>query len=89
MSSAETEASEPHGSVEAPARRWTRRHLLGLEELSKDEIEIVLDTAESFREISTRSVKKVPALRGRVVVNLFFEASTRTRVRFGIAAQQH
>ncbi|MBI3726065.1 aspartate carbamoyltransferase catalytic subunit [bacterium] len=68
--------------------RWTRKHLLGLEELSKDEIEVVLDTAERFREISTRSVKKVPALRGRVVVNLFFEASTRTRVSFGLAAQR-
>jgi aspartate carbamoyltransferase catalytic subunit len=85
-----TSEAEPEASslVEAPARRWTRRHLLGLEELSKEEIEVVLDTAEGFREISTRSVKKVPALRGRVVVNLFFEASTRTRVSFGLAAQR-
>ena len=52
--------------------RWTRKHLLSLEELSPDEITFVLDTAESLKEVSTRSVKKVPALRGRVVVNAFF-----------------
>jgi len=68
--------------------RWTRRHLLGLEELSADEIRIVLDTALSFKEVSTRSVKKVPALRGRVVVNAFFEDSTRTRTSFALAAQR-
>ena len=55
--------------------RWTRKHLLGLEELSADEIRFVLDTADSFKEVSTRSIKKVPALRGRVVVNAFFEDS--------------
>lgn len=69
-------------------QRWTRRHLLGLEELSAEEISFVLDTADSFKEVSTRSVKKVPALRGRVVVNAFFEDSTRTRVSFGLAAQR-
>src|SRR5207248_9167025 len=68
--------------------RWTRKHLLGLEELSADEIRFVLDTADSFKEVSTRSVKKVPALRGRVVVNAFFEDSTRTRVSFALAAQR-
>src|SRR4051812_30451185 len=67
---------------------WTRRHLLGLEELSADEIRFVLDTADSFKEVSTRSVKKVPALRGRVVVNAFFEDSTRTRTSFELAAQR-
>src|SRR5918912_3918069 len=70
------------------APRWTRRHLLGLEELSADEIRFVLDTADSFKEVSTRSVKKVPALRGRVVVNAFFEDSTRTRTSFSLAAQR-
>jgi aspartate carbamoyltransferase catalytic subunit len=77
-------------SPEAPDERprWHRRHLLGLEDLSKEEIECVLDTAEGFREIGTRSVKKVPALRGRVVVNLFYEASTRTRISFSLAAQR-
>src|SRR6266576_2854838 len=68
--------------------RWTRKHLLGLESLSADEIRFVLDTAESFKEVSTRSVKKVPALRGQVVVNAFFEDSTRTRTSFELAAQR-
>jgi len=68
--------------------RWTRRHLLTLEELSAEEIRYVLDTADSFKEVSTRSVKKVPALRGRVVVNTFFEDSTRTRTSFALAAQR-
>jgi aspartate carbamoyltransferase catalytic subunit len=67
---------------------WSRRHLLSLEELSADEIRFVLDTADSFKEVSTRSVKKVPALRGRVVVNAFFEDSTRTRTSFELAAQR-
>src|SRR3954465_8016687 len=67
---------------------WTRKHLLGLEELSADEIRFVLDTADSFKEVSTRSIKKVPALRGRVVVNAFFEDSTRTRTSFSLAAQR-
>jgi aspartate carbamoyltransferase catalytic subunit len=68
--------------------RWTRKHLLGLEDLSADEIRFVLDTAGSFKEVSTRSIKKVPALRGRVVVNAFWEASTRTRTSFELAAQR-
>jgi aspartate carbamoyltransferase catalytic subunit len=67
---------------------WKRKHLLGLEELSREEIVHILDTAETFKDVSTRSVKKVPALRGRVVVNLFFEDSTRTRVSFGLAASR-
>jgi aspartate carbamoyltransferase catalytic subunit len=68
--------------------RWTRKHLLGLEDLSADELRFVLDTADSFKEVSTRSVKKVPALRGRVLVNAFFEDSTRTRTSFSLAAQR-
>jgi len=68
--------------------RWTRKHLLGLETLSPDEINFILDTADSFKEVSTRSVKKVPALRGRVVCNAFFEDSTRTRMSFALAAQR-
>src|SRR3978361_69128 len=67
---------------------WTRRHLLSLEELSADEIRYILDTADSFKEVSTRSVKKVPAMRGRVVMNAFFEDSTRTRTSFALAAQR-
>src|SRR4051812_23993647 len=68
--------------------RWTRKHLLSLESLSADELRFVLDTADAFKEVSTRSVKKVPALRGRVVVNTFFEDSTRTRTSFALAAQR-
>src|SRR5687768_965410 len=72
----------------AATTAWTRKHLLGLEELSADELRFILDTADSFKEVSTRSVKKVPALRGRVVVNAFWEDSTRTRVSFQLAAQR-
>ena len=68
--------------------RWTRKHLLSLQDLSADEIRFVLDTADSFKEVSTRSVKKVPALRGRVMVNAFFEDSTRTRTSFSLAASR-
>src|SRR5947208_2733910 len=74
--------------TDAPPIRWIRKHLLGLEELSADEIRFVLDTADSFKEVSTRSIKKVPALRGQVVVNAFFEDSTRTRTSFSLAAQR-
>lgn len=68
--------------------RWTRPHLLNLESLTAQEIQYVLDTAETFREVSTRSIKKVPALRGKVLVNLFFEDSTRTRTSFSLAANR-
>ncbi len=67
---------------------WRRRHLLGLEDLSREELEHILDTAAGFKEVSTRSIKKVPALRGKVVVNLFFEDSTRTRTSFALAASR-
>lgn len=67
---------------------WIKKDLLGLEELSREEIEIILSTAESFKEVSTREIKKVPALRGKTVVNLFYEPSTRTRVSFEVAAKR-
>jgi aspartate carbamoyltransferase catalytic subunit len=67
---------------------WHRKHLVGLEELSAEEITHILDAAEGLHDVSTRSIKKVPALRGRVVVNLFFEDSTRTRMSFTLAAQR-
>lgn len=70
------------------AQRWKHKHLLAIEDLSADDIRFVLDTADSFKEVSTRSIKKVPALRGRVMVNLFFEDSTRTRTSFALAAQR-
>ncbi|MCH8193615.1 MAG: aspartate carbamoyltransferase catalytic subunit [Planctomycetes bacterium] len=68
--------------------QWQRKHLLGLRELSRDEITYILDTAEGFEQISTRSVKKAPPLRGKVMVNLFFEDSTRTRSSFTLAAHR-
>jgi aspartate carbamoyltransferase catalytic subunit len=80
-------AAMPHSDGENTAR-FARRHLLGLEELSADEILAVLDTSESFAEISTRSRKKVPAMQGRIVFNLFFENSTRTRTSFSLAAKR-
>lgn len=67
---------------------WTRKDLLGLRDLSAEEIQMVLDTAKSFQEISLRSVKKVPALRGVTVANLFFEPSTRTRISFELAEKR-
>ncbi len=67
---------------------WTKKDLLGLENLAKEEIELILDTADSFKEVSSREIKKVPALRGKTVVNLFYEPSTRTRVSFEVAAKR-
>src|SRR5688572_2798929 len=64
------------------------RHLLGIAGLEADEITLILDTAEAMKEIGTRPIKKVPALRGRTVVNLFFEPSTRTRTSFEIAEKR-
>lgn len=64
------------------------KHILGIKELSADEINFILDTAESFKEINTRNIKKVPTLRGKTIVNLFFEASTRTRTSFEIAGKR-
>ncbi|HLB74713.1 MAG TPA: aspartate carbamoyltransferase catalytic subunit [Sedimentisphaerales bacterium] len=68
--------------------KWDRKHLLGLRDLSADEISFILDTAKGFEEVSRRSVKKAPPLRGKVVVNLFFEDSTRTRNSFALAASR-
>ena len=68
--------------------KWHRKHLLGLRELSAEEITYILDTAKGFEQVSTRSVKKAPPLRGKVVVNLFFEDSTRTRISFSLAASR-
>jgi len=68
--------------------RWQSKHLLGLRQLSAEEITYILDTAKGFEQISTRAVKKAPALRGKLVVNLFFEDSTRTRNSFTLAASR-
>ena len=67
---------------------WTNHSLLDLKSLSAQEIELVLETAKSFKEVSARDVKKVPALRGKTVVMLFFEPSTRTRTSFELAAKR-
>lgn len=67
---------------------FERQHILGLEELTAEEITLILDTAESMKEVSERDVKKVPALRGVTVCNLFFEPSTRTRSSFEIAEKR-
>ncbi|MEP7015295.1 MAG: aspartate carbamoyltransferase catalytic subunit [Verrucomicrobiota bacterium] len=66
--------------------RWTRKDLLGLRELSADEINFVLETADAFKQVGTREIKKVPALRGKTLVNFFAEPSTRTRISFELAA---
>jgi len=67
---------------------WTRRHLLGLEELSADEITLILDKAEAFKQVITTGQRKIPLLTGKTCVNLFFENSTRTRTSFGLAARR-
>jgi aspartate carbamoyltransferase catalytic subunit len=85
MTQVDTRNTKPETS---PQRTWTRKHLLDLESLSADEISAILDTAKTLTEVSTRSIKKVPALRGKVCVNLFFEDSTRTKTSFTLAAQR-
>jgi aspartate carbamoyltransferase catalytic subunit len=67
---------------------FAHKHILGLDHLSVHDIELILNTAESFKEISARAIKKVPVLRGKTVVTLFFEPSTRTRLSFDIAAKR-
>ncbi|MDD3845967.1 MAG: aspartate carbamoyltransferase catalytic subunit [Syntrophorhabdaceae bacterium] len=67
---------------------WKRKDLLGIRDLSKEEMLFILDTAESFKDISKREIKKVPTLRGKTVITLFYEPSTRTRTSFEIAAKR-
>src|SRR5688572_15555370 len=71
----------------APEMGWTRKHLLTIRELEASEILTLIDTAASLQEIASRDIKKVPALRGKTVVNLFYESSTRTRTSFEIAGK--
>jgi aspartate carbamoyltransferase catalytic subunit len=68
--------------------QWNRRHLIDLEDLSKEEIEIILETGKSFKEVLSRDVKKVPTLRGKTIASLFFENSTRTKASFELAAKR-
>jgi aspartate carbamoyltransferase catalytic subunit len=79
-------ANAPAGA--APATVLHGRHLLGIADLTREEIVLILDTAEAMKEVGSRAIKKVPALRGRTVVNLFFEPSTRTRTSFEIAEKR-
>jgi aspartate carbamoyltransferase catalytic subunit len=65
-----------------------KKDILGMQNLSVEEINLILDTADSFLEVSTREIKKVPTLRGKTVINLFYEASTRTRTSFEIAGKR-
>lgn len=69
-------------------QKWQKKHILGIKDLTREEIEVVLAQATAFQEISLRAVKKVPALRGKTVLNLFFENSTRTRTSFELAAKR-
>jgi len=68
--------------------KLSKKDLLGIRDLAVDEINLILDTAESFIEVSTRDIKKVPTLRGKTIINLFLEASTRTRTSFEIAGKR-
>ena len=77
-----------HGEGDAPATRLRSKDLLGIAELSPEEILLILDTAVAMKEVGTRPIKKVPALRGKTVINLFFEPSTRTRTSFEIAEKR-
>ena len=83
-----TQASDTQLHPRTDTFPWTRKHLLGLADLARPELEHILDTAQGFKSISQRSIKKAPALRGKVVVNLFFEDSTRTRNSFTLAASR-
>src|SRR6185503_7451620 len=66
---------------------WTRKDLLAMRDLDAAEITLLIDTAASLQEIASREIKKVPALRGKTIVNLFYESSTRTRTSFEIAGK--
>ena len=67
---------------------FQHKHILGIEQMTKEDIQMILDTADSFKEINSREIKKVPTLRGKTVLNLFFESSTRTRSSFEIAEKR-
>ncbi len=85
-----SELIDPHSnpSTPSPIVTWTRRHILSLADFTPSEYDTVLQTAACFKEVLSRPVKKVPTLQGRVVANLFFESSTRTRSSFELAAKR-
>ena len=78
-------AALPNTVTAPPLTALRHKHLLGIADLSAEEIVLILDTAEAMKEVGQRTIKKVPTLRGRTVINLFFEPSTRTRTSFEIA----
>ena len=85
------QASPSQGATRKPVAippRLRSRHLLSIADLTSDEILLILETAQAMKEIGTRPIKKVPTLRGKTVVNLFFEPSTRTRTSFEIAEKR-
>ena len=86
--SAPASGRDPARGAPPPAARLRSKHLLSAADLSRDEIVLLLDTAEAMQEIGARRIKKVPALRGKTVVNLFLEPSTRTRTSFEIAEKR-
>ena len=92
MTKSSLRPKESEVAVAAPApvaaTRLRHKHLLGIADLSPEEIVLILDTAEAMKEIATRPIKKVPTLRGRTIVNLFFEPSTRTRTSFEVAEKR-
>jgi aspartate carbamoyltransferase catalytic subunit len=89
MTTASTDIAAREGAERKPAVTALRhKDLLGIVDLTADEIALILDTAEAMKEVGTRPIKKVPALRGKTVVNLFFEPSTRTRTSFEIAEKR-
>ncbi len=67
---------------------FKHKHILGIEQLSKEDIQLILDTGDAFKEVNSRDLKKVPTLRGKTIINAFFEASTRTRLSFEIAGKR-
>ncbi|WP_240193420.1 aspartate carbamoyltransferase catalytic subunit [Desulfobulbus alkaliphilus] len=72
----------------APGMDFTHRHILDMHQFAREDIDHILNTADSFKEISSRPIKKVPTLRGHTIINLFFEPSTRTRLSFEVAAKR-
>ena len=81
-------AASPDKVAAPPLTALKHKHLLGIADLSAEEIVLILDTAEAMKEVGRRTIKKVPTLRGRTVINLFFEPSTRTRTSFEIASKR-
>ena len=82
-----SDIAAPETLAPPPTSVWQHRHILDLDDFTQEEIELVLETADAMKEVLAREVKKVPTLRGRTLVTLFYEASTRTRASFELAAK--